>query len=160
MRRLLLRSLLIAVLVGPALTFVLTVASMRRAVKYEPGISEDEIKSYDNRPVSELQALLKSREVKLTRYQWLRESIGYAYFWEGIALASIRPCIGIFIGCFIIGTLERRRAIPLRRNDAAVPKERTLKTLGKAALGDNHKSVDFCFLDLWGDRHPSTRNPH
>jgi len=119
--------LLIAVLVGPALTFVLTVASMRRAVKYEPGISEDEIKSYHNRPVSELQALLKSREVKLTRYQWLRESIGYAYFWEGIALTSIRPCIGIFIGCVIIGTLERRRAIPLRWNDAAVQKDRTLK---------------------------------
>jgi hypothetical protein len=127
MRRLLLRSLLIAVLVGPAVTFVLTVASMRRAVKYEPGISEDEIKSYHNLPVSELQALLKSREVKLTRYQWLRESIGYAYFWEGIALTSIRPCIGIFIGCVIIGTLERRRAIPLRWNDAAVPKECTLK---------------------------------
>jgi hypothetical protein len=127
MRSLLLRSLLIAVLVGPALTFVLTVASMRRAVKYEPGISEDEIKSYHNRPVSELQALLKSREVKLTRYQWLRESIGYAYFWEGIALTSIRPCIGIFIGCVIIWTLERRHAIPLRWNDAAVPKECTLK---------------------------------
>jgi hypothetical protein len=127
MRSLLLRSLLVAVLIGPPLTFVSTVASVRPGVKYEPGISEDEIKSYDNRPVSELQALLKSREVKLTRYQRLRESIGYAYFWKGLALTSIRSCIGIFIGCVILGILERRRAIPLRRNDAAVPKERTLK---------------------------------
>lgn len=127
MRSLLLRSLLVAVLVGPAITFVFSVASIRPGVRYEPGISEDEFKSYDNRTVAELQALLKSREVKVTRYQWLRESVVSGYFWARIVGNSLRPCIGIFIGCVIMGTLERRRAIPLRTNDATVPKERTLK---------------------------------
>jgi hypothetical protein len=113
MRSLLVRSLLVALLVGPLVTFVSTVASTRTTVKYVPGISEDEFRSYDNRSVSELEAFMKSREVKFGRYQWLRESIGYAYFWEQIAWDSIGPCIGIFLGCVVVGTLERRnRPVP------------------------------------------------
>jgi hypothetical protein len=80
---------------------------VRNTTRYEPGLSEDEIKSYDNRTVSDLDAFLKSREVKLTLSQWLRESIGYAYFWKGIASNSIGPCIGIFLGCMVVGRLER-----------------------------------------------------
>ncbi len=68
MRSLLLRSLLVALLIGPLVTFVSTVASMRTTVKYEPGLSEDELKSYDNRTVSDLKAFMKSREVKFARY--------------------------------------------------------------------------------------------
>src|ERR1700761_3887949 len=101
MRSLLLRSLLVAVLIGPVVTLVSTVASTQVSVKYEPGISEDEFRSYDNRTVSDLKAFMKSREVKFTRSQWLRESIGYSYFWEEIARRSVGPCIGIFIGCAI-----------------------------------------------------------
>jgi hypothetical protein len=115
MRTLLLRSLLVALLIGPLVTFVSTVASVRTMsregvfmVTYEPALSEVEIKSYDNRTVSDLKALMKSREVKVTRYQWLRESIGYAYFWKGIARSSLGPCIGIFLGCIVVGGLERR----------------------------------------------------
>jgi hypothetical protein len=111
MRSLLLRSLLVALLVGPLVTFVSTVASVRTTVKYEPGLSEAEMKSYDNRKVSELEAFLKSREVKFTRYQWLRESIGCAYFWKGIARSSLGPCIGIFLGCIVVGRLERRNGL-------------------------------------------------
>ena len=109
MRSLLLKSLLVAVLIGPMITFVFTVAYSRSAVRYEPGIGEVEFKSYDNRTVSDFQAFLKSREVKLTRYQSLRESMGYAYFWEGIARSSLRSCIAVFLGCVIIGTWDRRR---------------------------------------------------
>ena len=109
MRSLLLKSLLVAVLIGPVSTFVSTVASTRANVKYEPGISEDEFRSYDNRTVSDLQAFLKSREVKLTRYQSLRESMGYAYFWKGIARSSLRCGIAVFLGCIIVGTWDRRR---------------------------------------------------
>ena len=112
MRSLLLRSLVVALLMGPLVTFVSTVASVRTTVKYEPGLSEDEIKSYDNRTVSDLKAFMKSREVKFTRYQWLRESIGYAYFWKGIARSSLGPCIGIFLGCLVVGRLERRYDLP------------------------------------------------
>jgi hypothetical protein len=116
MRSLLLRSLLVALLIGPLVTFVSTVASTRTTVKYEPGLSEDELKSYDNRTVSDLKAFMKSREVKFTRYQWLRESVGYAYFWEGIALSSLGPCAGIFLGCLIVGRLERRYALQNSRS--------------------------------------------
>jgi|HubBroStandDraft_1064217.scaffolds.fasta_scaffold111200_2 ABC-type transport system involved in multi-copper enzyme maturation permease subunit len=114
MRSLLLRSLLVAILVGPVVTFVSTVASVRTTVKYEPGLSEAEFKSYDNRTVSELETFMKSREVKFTRYQWLRESIGTAYFWKGIAWSSLGPCIGIFLGCMVVGTLERRNGLAQR----------------------------------------------
>jgi hypothetical protein len=111
LRTLLLRSLLVALLIGPLVTLVSTVASVRTTVKYEPGLSEAEIKSYDNRTVSELDAFLKSRQVKFTRYQWLRESIGDAYFWKGIARSSLGPCIGIFLGCIVVGSLERRNGL-------------------------------------------------
>jgi hypothetical protein len=112
MRSLLVRSLLAALLIGPLVTFVSTVASVRTTVKYEPGLSEDEIKSFDNRTVADLQAFMNSRAVKFTRYQWLRESIGYADFWKAIAVRSLGPCIGIFLGCLIVGRLERRDDLP------------------------------------------------
>ena len=111
MKSLLLKSLLVAVLIGPTITFVFTVAYSRSAVRYEPGMSEVEFKSYDNRTVSDLRAFMKSREVKLTRYQSLRESMGYAYFWKGIARSSLLSCIEIFLGCVMLGTLERRRGL-------------------------------------------------
>jgi hypothetical protein len=117
MRSLLLRSLLVALLIGPLVTFVSTVASVRTTVRYDPGLSEAEIKSYDNRKVSDLEAVLKSREVKFTRYQWLRESIGYSYFWKGVARSSLGPCIGIFLGCIIVGRLERRHGSPPSANN-------------------------------------------
>ena len=96
-----------ALLIGPLVTFVSTVASVRTTVRYEPGLSEAELKSYDSHTVSDLEALLKSREVKFSRYQWLRGSIGYAYFWKGIARGSLGPCIGIFLGCIVVGRSER-----------------------------------------------------
>jgi hypothetical protein len=112
MRSLLLRSLLVALLIGPLVTFVSAVVSVRTTVEYVPGLSEDEIKSFDNRTVSDLEAFMQSRAVKFTRYQWLRESIGEAYFWKGIARGSLWHCIGIFLGCLIVGSLERRSTLP------------------------------------------------
>jgi len=112
MKSLFLRSLLVALLIGPLVTFVSTVVSVRTTVKYEPGLSEAEMKSYDNRTVSDLKVFMKSREVKFTRYQWLRESVGYAYFWKGIALRSLGPCIGIFLGCIVVGRLEQHYRLP------------------------------------------------
>jgi hypothetical protein len=91
---------------------VSSLASIRTTVKYEPGLSPAEISEYNNRSVSELESFLKSREVKFTRYQWLRESIGEGYFWREIAKKSFVPCIGICFACVIVGALERRRAQP------------------------------------------------
>src|SRR5579872_4694841 len=111
MRSLLLKSFLVAVLIGPPIAFLLTVVSGGTTMKYEPAISADELRSYDNRPVSDLKAFLKSREVKLTGYRSLRESIAYAYFWKEIARSTLRSCIEIFVGCVILGTLERHRGL-------------------------------------------------
>jgi hypothetical protein len=88
------------------------VASIRTTVKYEPGVSEAEMKEYDNRSVSEFRAFMKSREVKFTRPEWLRQSIGEGYFWKEITKKSIVPCIGLFFACAIMGGLERRRPKP------------------------------------------------
>jgi hypothetical protein len=110
MRTLIFRSLLAAVLIGVPATFASTVLSTRVTVRYEPGISEAEMKAYDDRPVSELTALLKSRSVKFSRSQWLRESVGEMYFWQDISLKSVVPCVGIFLGCLVVGLLERRDA--------------------------------------------------
>lgn len=111
MRSLVLRSLLVALLVGPLVTLVSTVASVRTGVKYEPGLSEAEVKSYDNRTVSELEAFLKSRSIEFARYQWLRESIVEAYYWKGVARSSLGPCIGIFLGCILVGKWEQRNGL-------------------------------------------------
>ena len=111
MRSLLLTSLITALLIGLSLTFVSAVAFVRTpVVTYEPGISEAEFHLYDNRTISEWNACLTSLEFNLTLYQWLRESVGYAYFWKGIARRSLGPCIGIFLGCVLVGWLERRHA--------------------------------------------------
>jgi len=109
MKSLVLKSVLVAVLLGPIITVVFAVAYSRSSVRFEPGISETEFKSYDNRSLSDLQALMKSREVKLTRYQTLRDSMGYAYFWKGIARSSLPSSIAVFLGCMIIGTWDRHR---------------------------------------------------
>lgn len=110
MKGLLLRSLLVALVIGPLVAFVSTVSFTRTTVKYEPALGEAELKSYDNRTVSDLEAFVASREVKFTRYEWLRESIGEADFWKGIAWRSLGPCVGIFLGCIVIGRLERNDA--------------------------------------------------
>jgi hypothetical protein len=111
MKILLLRSLLAALLISPSVTFMFTAAFTRSTVEYEPGLTESEFHSYDNRTVSDLEAFMKSREVKVTGYQLLRESIGHAYFWKGIARRSLGPCVGIFLGCILVGWLERRRCL-------------------------------------------------
>ena len=107
-RGLFLKSLLVALLIGPLVALVSTVTSVHATVEYEPGVSQVELKSYDSRTVSELEAFLKSRQLKLTRYQWLRESIGYSYFWKGIALSSVGPFVGIFLGSVVVGMWDRR----------------------------------------------------
>jgi hypothetical protein len=111
MRHVLLTALIVAVLVGPLVAFVSTVASVRTTVKYEPGLTPAEMNAYNKRSVSELEAFLKSREVKFTAPSGLRESIGEGYFWKEIARKSIVPGIGIFFGCVLVGGLERPRAL-------------------------------------------------
>ena len=110
MKRLLLRSLIIAIILGPLLAFVISAASFRHATKYDPPISEEEMKQMDNMPVKEFKTALRAREVKLTYAQWLAESIGTPYFWNSLGRGSLVPTTGIFLACTCMGILERRNA--------------------------------------------------
>ena len=111
MRGLLVRSLLVALLLGPVVTFIVGIARISKITEYEPGISEAEMKAYEGRTVAELERFLQSRRVRLTRYQSLREQMRYPFFWKGIARGSVGPCVAVFLGCIIVGGAERRRAL-------------------------------------------------
>jgi len=108
MKNLLVRSLLAALLIGPLVTFVIGVGRMRLIREYQPGISESEMKAYENRTVAEFEAYLQSRQVQLTHYQSLRELMRHPFYWQGLARASTAPCIAVFLGCVIVGKSERR----------------------------------------------------
>jgi hypothetical protein len=113
---LLIRSFLAALLIAPLATLVVDISRMRAITEYQPGISEAEMKAYDNRTVAELEAFLQSRRARLTRYQSLREVMRYSYFWKGLARGSVAPCIAVFLGCVIVGGIERRHALSAKMN--------------------------------------------
>lgn len=110
MRALLLRSLLVAILVGTAIDFVSRVASFRGGMKYEPPFSVAERHEIQSMTVNEMDAVLAKRRIKMTRWDWLRESAGYAYFWKEVARDAMVPICGVFLACAWIGWMERRRA--------------------------------------------------
>jgi hypothetical protein len=118
MKRLFLRSLIIAIILGPLSAFVISAASFRHATKYDPPISEDEMKRMDNMTVKEFKTALRAREVKLTYAQWLAESIGTSYFWKSLGTGSLVPTTGLFLACICTGILERRKA----REEVTPPK--------------------------------------
>jgi hypothetical protein len=115
MKSLLLKALLAAIVIGPLVTFVVGVARIRTITEYEPGISESEMKAYENRTVAEFEAHLQSRQVRLTRYQSLRELMRHSFYWKGLTQASTAPCIAVFLGCVIVGKSERRYALETTR---------------------------------------------
>ena len=110
MRAILLRSLIAALLVGPTIGFVNYVASIHGAIKYEPPLSEAELGQLRKLPMNETGIALQGRRIKLTRTQWLVDSIRYSYFWKYVAEISIVPSVGVFFACVWVGWLERRRA--------------------------------------------------
>jgi hypothetical protein len=111
LKRVFLVSLLLALILGPLTALTDTILWMHGAHKYEPPITEAEWKKLLQLPATTLGPTLAKREVKLTRMQWLRESIGYSYFWKGLAKNSLVPTVGVFLACICIGSLESRRAI-------------------------------------------------
>jgi hypothetical protein len=109
MKALLLRSLLIAVLVGPAIDLVRTVASFHSGTRYDPPLSEAEFHQMGNMTVNEMEATLAKRRIKMTRWDWLRDSVPYSYFWKQVARDAIVPSCGVFFACTWIGWMEKRR---------------------------------------------------
>jgi len=109
MKALLLRSLLIAVLVGPATDLVHTFVSFHGGMRYDPPLSEAEFHQMGNMTVNEMEASLAKRKVKMTRWDWLRDSVPYSYFWKQVAQDAIVPSCGVFLACTWIGWTEKRR---------------------------------------------------
>jgi hypothetical protein len=113
-KALLVRSLLVAVLVGPAINLVSTFALFRHATKYDPPVSESEFHQMGNMTVNEMDAVLAKRRIKMTRWDWLRDSVQYSYFWKQVARDAIVPSCGVFLACTWVGWMERRRAQRLK----------------------------------------------
>ncbi|MBZ5598831.1 MAG: hypothetical protein LAN83_10945 [Acidobacteriia bacterium] len=110
MKALLLRSLLVAVLAGPAISFVSKVASLQGGTKYDPPLSEAEFHQMGNMTVNEMEAALAKRRIKMTRWDWLEDSVPYSYFWKQVAHDAIVPSSGVFLACVWIGWVEKRHA--------------------------------------------------
>jgi hypothetical protein len=108
MKALLLRSLLVAVLVGPAIGFVSNVASLRGGTKYDPPLSEAEFHQMGNMTVNEMEAALAKRRIKMTRWDLVRDSVYYSYFWKQVAQNAIVPSSGVFLACTWVGWMEKR----------------------------------------------------
>jgi hypothetical protein len=108
MRKLLARSLVIALLIGSLVGFADYVVSVHGASKYDPPISEEEGRQLRELPMARAEAVLATRRRTLTRKQWVLESIGYSYFWRGVAKSSVLPVFGVFVGCVVIGGLQLR----------------------------------------------------
>jgi hypothetical protein len=113
-KTLLLRSLLIAVLVGPAINLVSTFTLFHDATTYDPPVSEAEFHRMGNMTVNEMEAALAKRSVKLTRWNWLKDSVQYSYFWKQVARDAIVPSCGVFFACIWVSWGERRRMQKLK----------------------------------------------
>jgi len=108
-KALLLRSLIVAVLFGPATDLVSTLARFHGGIRYSPPITEDERHQMGNMTVNEMEATLAKRRIKMTRRDWLRESVPYAYFWKSVAQDAIVPACGVFLASLWVGWMEKRR---------------------------------------------------
>lgn len=110
MKIILLRALTIAIILGPLTTLVASAIFLHSARKYEPPLSQEELRKMDNLTVKEFEAALNVRAINLTRTQWLAESIHYPYFWKNLAKSTLVPALGIFLACICMGIVGRRNA--------------------------------------------------
>jgi hypothetical protein len=107
-KTLLLRSLLVAVLIGTAIGFVSKVAPIEGGIEYEPPLSDAERHQMRNMTVSEMDATVAKRRIKMTRWDWLKGSVHYSYFWKQAAHDAIVPSSGVFLACIWVGWMEDR----------------------------------------------------
>ena len=106
MKRLLLSSLIAALLVGSSIGFVSHALSFRGGAKYDPPIPEDEWEKMRELPIAKAEEILRARRKPLTRVEWIEDSVGHPYFWKGVARHSVAPIIGVFIACVVVGRLS------------------------------------------------------
>jgi hypothetical protein len=84
------------------------VGSVHGAARYEPPITEDEARRLRDLPIDQAEAAVASRRRILTRQQWVLGSIGYSFFWKGVAENSLVPIVGVFVACVFVGRLRTR----------------------------------------------------
>jgi len=75
MKKLLFRSLVIALLIGSCTGFVDFVASVHVSARYDPPITEDEGPQIARPPNRKAEEVLSARKKPFTRMQWLEDSI-------------------------------------------------------------------------------------
>jgi hypothetical protein len=107
MKKVVQKSLAAALLIGFIVGFVNYVGSVHAAVKYDPPFSEDEYRRIRELPIEKAEAALRAREVKLSRTQWVVQSMGYSWFWWAVTKNSLIPILGVFVACLCVGTLLR-----------------------------------------------------
>jgi hypothetical protein len=106
-QKLLLKSLLLALVFGPAIAFSNSLLWTRVTHRYEPPLSGEEMRNWKG-SVSELQAELSKREVPYTRTEFLKDSLGQRFFWIYLAKSSLAPALGVFLSCICFSVLDRR----------------------------------------------------
>ena len=109
MRKALCRSLIAAFVIGPVVGLLSEALLVRGAVIYVPPVSNSEMDSMENLPMKHFEAALAARKRHLTRWEWLKDSVPYAYFWKDIARRSIVPTSGVFLACVCVGWMEARK---------------------------------------------------
>ena len=114
MKTLFLRSLLAAVLIGPAIGFVSEFASVHKAARYNPPINEAEFHQMENMTVSEMKADMAKRRIIMSRWEWLRGSAPYLYFWKDLAHRAVVPSWGVFLACMWVGFAKDRHVQKLK----------------------------------------------
>ena len=108
MRKLVVRSFVVAMLIGFSTGFAAYVASVHGAGRYDPPLSEQEWRQVREMPIEKAEAVLSARRKILSRKEWVVGSLRYSYFWKGVAKDSVFPIIGIFVGCLLVGRWQVR----------------------------------------------------
>jgi hypothetical protein len=107
-RRLLLSCLIIALVAGTSIAFVNSVLWMHAGFRYEPPMTGAEYEGLRGLTVGNVEALLNTRQVRVTRMQALADSMSSSFFWRNLAKNSLVPSLGVFLACLGIVALERR----------------------------------------------------
>lgn len=102
-----LTSLLLALVFGPLIAFVDSVARTRVTHRYASLISQAEMEQWERGSVSQFKAELAKREVPYTRTQWLADSVGHTFFWNNLAKSSVIPALGVFLACMCVNLFGR-----------------------------------------------------
>lgn len=108
MKKVVLISMLVAIIFGPATAFVNYAAWTHVRYRYKPPLSETEMQQLEQGSVAQLKAELAKREVPYTRAQWLRDSIGEPSFWTGLAKMSLVPTLSVFFACICFAGIAIR----------------------------------------------------